>query len=55
MAEETVKMQLCTAVVDVVKSKVEKFKAQGYVELKDGKRLPYVKPPEPKTPDVGCC
>lgn len=49
-----VKMQLGSAVVDVPPEKVERYKAQGYVELKDGKRLPYVNPP-PKPESLGCC
>lgn len=52
---DTVKMQLCTAVVDVVPVKVEKYKAMGYVVLVDGKKLPFVKPPEPSEPVEGCC
>lgn len=57
---DTVKMQLCTTVVDVIPAKVERFKARGFVVLADGKRLPYVNPPEPakvKAADEpeGCC
>jgi hypothetical protein len=56
----TVKMQLCTTVADVVPAKVERFKAKGWIILEDGKRIPYVKPPEPAKVDAkdepeGCC
>lgn len=60
----TVKMQLCTTVVDVPAAKVERFKAKGFVVLPDGKRLPYVNTPEPakakatekaKDEPEGCC
>jgi len=54
MANELVKMQLGSAVVDVPAAKVERYKSQGYVELKDGKRLPYVQTPKADTRE-GCC
>ncbi len=52
---DTVKMQLCTTVVDVPLAKVERFKARGFVVLEDGKRLPYVNPPESESEPAGCC
>jgi hypothetical protein len=54
MADEMVKMQLGSAVVDVPAAKVERYKAQGFVVLKDGKRLPYVPTPKADVRD-GCC
>lgn len=48
----TVKMQLCTTVIDVPPAKVDAFKAQGWQVITD--RLPYVAPPK-QDAEPGCC
>lgn len=52
---DLVKMQLGTAVVDVIPAKVDRYLAQGFVILVDGVKLPYVNPPPKEAPAEGCC
>lgn len=51
-APATIKMQLCTTVIDVPPAQVERRKAEGWHVITA--RLPYVAPPV-KDAEPGCC